>query len=286
MNWILYSVIMFLGSIAYYLIVKHVQKLGIDKYVYMAVNSIIPLFLFLGIALVNKDSLMMSTNGFILAFIAAIILNYFGSYFGFLGIKFAPNAGYSVIIQKSYTLYTSVFAIFLFGSELPWQKILAIVTIIIFTGVIVIDKTDKTFKIGKWVWYSLAAFFLFGLTTIFSKYISLWGESPAVYLFWVMLGTTVVSWVQYYINRDKVNVKINFKLVLWLIIMSTSVTIFYWGKIQSSISAPNVGYTGSINAASNAVLVIISALLYKQKLKLSKIFSIFMVVIGLAVLVW
>jgi len=47
-----------------------------------------------------------------------------------------------------------------------------------------------------------------------------------------------------------------------------------------------VGYTGAINASSNAALAIASALIYKQEFKLIKILGIFGVIAGLIVLIY
>jgi len=285
-NWIIYSAVMFFGSIIYYLIVKKVQQLGADKHTYMAVNSIVPTILFLLLALTTSDTLMLSLKGFVLAFLGATVLNYFGSYFGYLGIEKAPNAGYAVIIQKSYALYTSILSVVLFNSELPFSKVLAILLIIVAAGFVIVDKKDGKFKFGSWVWYSIATFFLFGMTTVFAKYISLWGDSTMAYLFWLLLGTTVMSWIRYYFNRKRVSTKLDKKMILWLIAMSTMVSVFYWGKIQTTVTAPNIGYSGAVNASSNAVLVVVSAWLYKQELTLRKLLGALGVIAGLVVLIW
>ena len=97
---ILYSAVMFVGSIVYYLLVKKVQKLGVEKNLYMLINSIVPIFLFLALSLLNTGTLQLSFKGYLIAIFTAMILNYIGSVAGFMGIKKAPNSGYSVIIQK------------------------------------------------------------------------------------------------------------------------------------------------------------------------------------------
>ena len=89
-----------------------------------------------------------------------------------------------------------------------------------------------------------------------------------------MLVTASISIVEALRNKSKITIKLNTKIIIWLFLMSASVTVFYWGKNLSSITAPNVGYTGAINASSNAALAIASALIYKQEFKLIKILGI------------
>ena len=143
MDWIFYSAVMFVGSVVYYLLVKKVQDLGVDRYLYMATTSIVPAIAYALIGLIDGQSFIMSPLGFLIIFINAAFLNYFGSITGFIGIKTAPNAGYSVIIQKSYAIYTSILAVFLFDSELPFYKVLAILIILFFTGLIVIERSNE-----------------------------------------------------------------------------------------------------------------------------------------------
>lgn len=285
MDWIIYSAVMFVFSIIYYLIIKKIQNLGIDQYVYMTANSIVPIFLFGILSLSSGKTFVMSQMGFIIVLITAILLNYFGSIAGYQGIKSAPNTGYSVIIQKSYALYTTFAAVLLFNSELPLYKLLGVLIIILFTCLIMIEKSNKKFVINKWFWYSLLAFFLFGGTTIAAKYIALIGDDPNVYLFWVMVCTAIISLVSYLKNKSKVITKFNPNIIFWLFVMSLSVSIFYWGKNMSTITTPNIGYTGAINAASNAVLTIVSAIIFKQELNTYKLIGVFGVCVGLVILI-
>ncbi len=285
MNWVIYSAIMFFGSISYYLVVKKVQNLGVNKDLYMLINSIVPTLLFLVLSLIIKGNLNISWVGFIIAAFTAFILNYFGSVTGYLGIKDAPNAGYSVIIQKSYAIYTTVISVWLFNSEFSLYKIFGIALTLVFTAIISVEKSEKKFKVGKWVIYSLISFLLFGGTTITAKYINIIGDDPNIYMFWVMLMTVLISTVPFIKSKQKISLKENKNQLLWLFLMSALVSIFYWGKNMSTITAPNIGYTGAINASSNAFLTIISALIYKQELKFVKFLSVIGVTIGIIILI-
>lgn len=251
----------------------------------MIANQIVPIILYGAIVLNLNISFGLSLWGWVIVFFNAIILNYIGSIAGFIGIKESPNSGYSVIIQKSYALWTTVVSVFLFNSEFPLFKIFGILLILVFTAIISVEKIEKKFVIGKWFWYSLLAFFLFGGTTITARYIAILGDNPTVYLFWVMVVTTIVAIIDYLKNIKNIEFKFDKNIILWLFAMSSAVSIFYWGKNLATVYAPNVGYVGAINASSNAVLVILSSLFFKEELKLYKIFAVVGVVIGIAILV-
>lgn len=281
MDWIFFSAVMFVSSIVYYLLVRKVQNIGVGKDQYMIVNHIIPAVIFGGIVILDGKSLMMSELGFLIAIINAFIFGYMGNIAGYYGIKYAPNTGYSVVIQKSYAIYTAVLAVFLFGAELPFYKIIGILIILAFTGFIIIDRNAKKIVIGKWVVYSLIAFLLFGGTTISAKYIGLIHEDQARYLFWVMILILIPSVIEYLRKKKKETFKLDRKSLIWLLLMSSAVAVFYWSKNISSFMAPNVGYTGAINAASNAGLAIFSALIFKDELKPLKMLGIIGVIIGI-----
>lgn len=286
MNWIVYSGIMFVSSIGYYLIVKKVQELEIGKKVYMIANYTFPVFLFLLLTLANGNSLKMSLMGFVLAILTSIVFNYVGTIAGYIGVKKAPNAGYSVIIQKSYALYTSFASVILFNSELPAYKLIGVFIIIIFTAFIILEKKGKKFTVGKWFWYSLLAFILFGGILLTSKYAVEIGENPNTFMFWVMLFTLTTSVFDLFRNKKDESINLNMKKVFLLASMTIAVSVFYWSKNMSTITAPNVGYTSAINASSNAGLTVVSAILYKEDLKLSKIIGVIGVVVGLVILIW
>lgn len=125
MNWIILSTIMFFSSIVYYLSIKKAQILGIDSKIYMVVNFFIPTLFYLFLAYKQGISLFVPPMILLGIIITRGIINYYGSIAGFMGMKEAPNSGYSVIIQKSYSVFTSISAVFLFHSELSllniWQ---------------------------------------------------------------------------------------------------------------------------------------------------------------------
>lgn len=287
MTWIAYSTVLFVGSVTYYLLVKKIQKLGVNRTLYMAINYLMPLVLYFALILISGKSFVMSPLGFLVTLLSAILFNYIGTIIAFKAVESAPNIGYSVIIQKSYAIYTSIASVFLFGSELPIYKFFAILLILFFTGLIAIDvNVKKKASIGKWAWLSFIVFFLFGGITLSSRYAVILGEDPLVFLFWVILTSAVISVFQYLKENKGKWPKVDEKTLLWLFAMSLAVSVFYWGLNMSAATSPNVGYTGAINASSNAALTVASAIIYKEELKLRKLIGVVGVVIGLIILIW
>lgn len=143
MPWYGYSALMFLSSNIYYFFVKKSQAAGSSRYQYMIINHLIPLFLFLAMAIANGQNLNIGYKNISLIFVAANLFGFLGAILGYVAIQQAPNAGYSLVVQKGYAVYTSVLAVFLFSSELPLYKFGAILLILAFGAMISIDKPKQ-----------------------------------------------------------------------------------------------------------------------------------------------
>ena len=100
-----------------------------------------------------------------------------------------------------------------------------------------------------------------------------------------MLLTMLTSIFPFIKQYRKTKPEIKGNTIMWLFLMSSAVSVFYWGKNMSTITAPNVGYTGAINASSNAVLTILSAFIFKEELKPIKFLYVIGVVIGIIILI-
>jgi drug/metabolite transporter (DMT)-like permease len=286
MNWIVLSAIMFVSSIVYYLLVKKAQMNGIDSKVYMAVNFFVPSLFYVTMAWHQHVSLLMPIPILIGLILSRGVVNYFGSIAGYLGMKDAPNAGYSVIIQKGYSVFTAIAAVFLFGSELSPIKYVAIVWTILCAAALSIQPGKKVNLTNyKWLWYSLAAFFAFGITRLFGKYYSGLGVSTMAMLFWTSFSILIMSiaevirsksWKTYVNSKENAGV---------LILLGLSVTSFYYFLQTAELAAPNIGYVNTISLGSNAVLTLFSALIFRDTFSWKRFFAVVGVCAGIIVLV-
>ncbi len=287
MNWIITSFLMFSSSIIYYLITKKSVLNKIDRRIYLLVNFSIPLVFFLTMNIIQGKSIFVDLRTIVLIFLNALIFNYIGSTLGYLGIEKAPNAGYSVTIQKSYAVYTSIASIFLFGQSLSPFKFFAILIIIVSTAFIMIEKKVNHSKFNNaWIFYSVAALFLFGTLRLNNRLIITHTSTPAItMLFWSMAFTTLFCLIDLLRNKHNIEVKFSKQNVLVLLGVGLSVTSFYYFLQISELIGPNLGYVSAINTASNAFYTVLVALIFKDHLSVKKFLAVLGVTIGLILLV-
>lgn len=280
MNWIIASMLMFCSSIVYYLTIRLGQKKGVTVKEYMAINYPLPTLVFFIMNVVSGGSFVVPISVIPLILFHGIILEYIGATLSYKAIQAAPNAGYSLVIQKSYAIFTSIAAIFLFGAVLtPW-KFLAIISVIIFAAIISIDTKGQHKAKSNWFILSLIPFLFFGSNSLVSKYaISFGGATLLSYIFWLFLLMSVITTFDMLRGKNKVVISTSHWKTLALI--GISGTSFYYFKNLAQIIAPNVGYVGAINTASNAFVALLAALLYKEHLSWIKFAAVVGIVVGI-----
>jgi len=97
---------------------------------------------------------------YLLIIFQAIFFSYLGNVFSLKGIEYAPNPGHSLIISKSYVVFTAIASVFIFDAPLSLKFVVAIVFIIAFSALIMIDKSkNKSVSYSLWLPYTLGAFF-------------------------------------------------------------------------------------------------------------------------------
>lgn len=286
MNWIITSSFMFISSIIYYSFVRKAQQNKIDNRSYVFVNAFIPLLFLFAFSIFQKNTILINPLFIGIIFFQAFFLSYIGSIAGYIAIGKAPNAGYSLVIQKSYSIYTSIAAVFLFDSVLSFRKFIAILIILICTAILSISRGKKINTANySWVIYSFLAFFCFGTSSLINKYVFSQGVPSSVILFWIMLFVSLFAFIDLLKNKKEIPVTILKNNWLLLFIMGFSVTFFYYFKQISEVTAPNIGYVGAINVASNAFFTILVALVFKDVLSWRKLLAVLGVTVGLILLV-
>lgn len=286
MSWIISSLLMFVCSIVFYLSVKKLQMLGVDKRIYTVANYAFPTVVFFVLAIVNKLPLYYPLVLLASFIIFRAVLNYIGTIAGYKSMEGAPNAGYSLIIQKSYAVYTLFAAVILYGSEISWYKFTLSGVILICAALIAYQRGKKMNRINyEWVIYAVVAMVCFGTTSLSGKYFAQQGIGTIPQLFWVCiatLGLTGVDIVRVQTKRQKMDAKILGLLGL----LGISVSGFYFFKLSAEIAAPNLGYVGTINAASNAVYTVLVAFLFGDHLSWRKLAAVGGMTVGIALLLF
>ncbi|MCB9822401.1 hypothetical protein H6801_03500 [Candidatus Nomurabacteria bacterium] len=139
MSWIAYSLMMFFSSVALYLTVRKSSLLKTPTYLTNLAMFAIPLVAYIIIGIINSTSMGISWWQTIVLLVAAVVFAYGGNKASLHAIDVAPNPGYSLVLSKSYVLFTTLVAVTLLGAEITLQKVLAILIIVGFSALIKIN---------------------------------------------------------------------------------------------------------------------------------------------------
>lgn len=291
MNWIVASALMFMFSILQYLILRKLQKMQIPNIICNLALFLPAVPVLLLTTVLMQESLLLRWEFLLYIFLTTLLFAYLGNIFSLKGIQNAPNSGYSLIIQKSYAVYTTFAAVVLFGSVINLKSIIAILIVIAFSILIMIDKPTKDLaKVDnkKWIVPSFLAFFLFGNLVLASKWLLINDVDPVVRTFY---GFTLVSILYAFTafkdtKQTKIKLpKMSYLIVFLLIIMGVSNGLFNMFMQFALDTAPNIGFVNILNTASITPITLLSALIFKESLNLRKIIGIFGVTAGIIILV-
>lgn len=245
---------------------------------------LIPCFAYLIIVLSQHLSLIISFRHLILIMISSFFFSYLGNLFSLKSIKIAPNPGYSLIISKSYVVFTSVAAVFLFNSSLTFKSILPILLIVVFSSLIVSEKKSvQKHNLSKtWLFYALISFFAWGFLALMDKYLISQGVNILARLFYLSLFVSLMFLSD--IKKKSINFSLTKSQWLTLILLGVFGFLFNYYMLLGYKLAPNPGYINAVNAASISLLTLLSAYFFHDELNLRKLIGIFGVTAGLILL--
>lgn len=284
MNWIGYSLLMFFSSLALYLTVRKSSLIKTPIYLTNLAMFAVPLIAYVVLGIINGSPLLIAWWQLVILIIVAVIFSYGANKASLQAIEAAPNPGYSLVLSKSYVLFTTIVAILFLGADLTPQKAIAILLIVTFSAVVMVTKkAAKNVKTGKWVILSLAAFFGWGMLSLSSKFLFSQGLDTITFLIYLYAIVTICI-----IAIDKVKVtkikEVSSK-AMWLL-LGTGIfsTLFNLGQFEAIKLAPNVGYVNAINAGSIALVTILAVVLFKDELTKRKALGVIGVIAGLILL--
>lgn len=284
MNWIVASLLMFVSSVALYLFVRRSNELKTPRQLNNLAMFLIPVVVYLLLTSRTSVSFVLTPFQYFLIIFQGVFFSYLGNVFSLKGIENAPNPGYSLIISKSYVVFTAVVSIFLFSAPLTLHSGIAIASIVIFSALIAVEKEKNNENSNaSWVMYTMGAFFCWGFLALSSKYLLMVGVPILVRLILSMIVTTVlilgeivykkVAWKD--LSKDQLST------LLWIGVFGASFN--YFMQVGFDL-APNVGFVNAANAASISLLTLLSAVLFKDELTLKKMVGIIGVTVGLVIL--
>jgi drug/metabolite transporter (DMT)-like permease len=276
---------MFVSSIGFYLSVKKLQVLGADKRYITLANYIFPTIIFFFLALINHERIIFPLTFLLSIMVLRVLFNYIGTIAGYKSMEEAPNAGYSLVIQKSYAIYTLFAAALIYGSEVSIKRFIISGFILFCASLVAFSKSTKTTKSYRWAWYALLAMISFGSISLSSKYFAAHGISASSQLFWTCLFTLIIT-ISDSVRVKLPPIKLTRQLWIYMTTLGLGVSGFYFFKLLAELAAPNLGYVGAINAASNAVYTVIVAKIFGDSLSPKKTLAIIGMTFGLILLLF
>jgi drug/metabolite transporter (DMT)-like permease len=284
MNWIIASLLMFVSSVALYLCVRKSNALKTPQQLNNLAMFLIPVLVYMAVAVRTPTSFTLTPLAYFLIVMQGIFFSYLGNVFSLKGIQYAPNPGYSLIISKSYVVFTAIASIFIFSAPLTMQSVIAIILIVMFSALISIDKDkNRTTSNRLWFPYTMGAFFCWGFLALSSKYLLNMGVPILARLILTMLIVAVLILVEIVVKKINIFQITKPQLVTLLLIGIFGSSFNYYMQVAFNL-APNVGYVNATNAASISLLTLVSAYFFKDELTLKKMLGIIGVTVGLVLL--
>jgi len=245
---------------------------------------LIPVIVYLVVTIGTPTRFSLKPFEYFVILIQGIFFGYLGNVFSLKGIEYAPNPGYSLIISKSYVVFTAIASIFIFNSPLTSKSVIAILGIIGFSALITIDKDkNKGESNALWLPYTIGAFFCWGLMALSSKYLLNLGVPILTRLIYSMMVVTILILGEIKVKKVDIGNISRSQLLTLLMIGVFGSSYAYFMQVGFNL-APNVGFVNATNAASISLLTLVSAFIFKDELSLKKMIGIVGVTVGLVVL--
>lgn len=284
MSWIMASLLMFVSSVALYLCVRRSNMLKTPQQLNNLAMFLIPVLVYLAVTARTPSQFSLAPHHYVLIVVQAIFFSYLGNLFSLKGIALAPNPGYSLIISKSYVVFTALASVFLFSAPITLKSAVAIGFIIAFSALITIDRSKKSAHSNNlWLPYTMGAFFCWGFLALSSKYLLNAGVRILTRLIISMTITTLCILAEIVSQRVNWRSITKDQAIALALIGIFGASFNYFMQVGFNL-APNVGFVNATNAASISLLTLLSALFFKDELTPKKILGVFGVTAGLVLL--
>jgi drug/metabolite transporter (DMT)-like permease len=284
MNWIIASLLMFVSSVALYLCVRKSNALKTPQQLNNLAMFLLPVLVYMVLTIRTPVSFTLTPFEYFLILVQGIFFSYLGNVFSLKGIEYAPNPGYSLIISKSYVVFTAIASVFIFSAPLTMRTMIAIVFIVLFSALITIEKDkDRDTSNTLWFPYTMGAFFCWGFLALSSKYLLNMGVPILTRLILSMVVTTVLIFGEILYKKVEWKKVSRDQLVILVLIGIFGASFNYFMQVGFNL-APNVGFVNAANAGSISLLTLMSAFFFKDELTVKKMIGIFGVTAGLLLL--
>ncbi len=284
MNWVVADLLMFGCSVVVYLAVR---KASLDKLPAQFNNLAmfcIPLLVFILADAVTKQRLHISLPQALQILLTATVLAYLGNAMSVKSIELAPNAGYSLILSKSYVVLTTLLAVPLFNAKLTPVTLAAIALIVGASALIITagQRSSGRARSRAWVPLALGSFFCWAFLSLMAKHLISEGMPTLVFLTYVYVVSMACILLEMWYR--KVDLGLARKSIRPLILIGAAAAGFNFFNFYAIGIAPNVGYVNATNSASIGAVTILSVLLFGDELTKRKVLGLLGILIGLVLL--
>jgi drug/metabolite transporter (DMT)-like permease len=286
MNWILAGFLMFAFSVVQYLLVRKSVQLKTPSQFSNLAMFLIPSVLFYGISAASRINLHVGWYEFAVIVVLAVFFSYLGNVFSLKSIEVAPNPGYSLVLSKSYVVFTTLASIPLFRAALTVRSGIAIAMILVFSALISITGKAKQASHVRASWLPLAigAFFCWGMLSLTSKYLLILGVHIYSRLIYSMVIVTVLIGIEMAVKKISFR-HISFRQMAVSVLIGICSAGFNYFMQAGFATAPNIGYINAMNASSIGLVVLGSAVFFHDEFSLRKGIGVAGVIAGLVMLV-
>ena len=274
---------MVFGSVCLYLVVRKSSILKFPTQFNNLAMFFVPLVIYLFLGYLNHTNYAISFQNLSIIFVAAILFSYLANVTSMKSIELAPNPGYSLVISKSYVVFTTLVSFLFLGGEITLRKSIAIALIVLFSVLIAVDpKKTKEVKNKIWLAYTMYSFFGWGLLSLTIKYLTVHGMSTLPILTYLYIFVSLFIFIEKYYK--KIQFSLSKPSIIYFLVIGLFSSIFNYFNFYSVGVAPNVGYVNAINASSISLVTILSIVLFKDEFSWRKLFGVFGVTAGLLLL--
>jgi len=274
---------MFVCSVGLYLAVRRAALAKLPNQFNNLAMFAIPLVVFLIAGIFSHANLSLSLWQFIQILGTSVVLSYYGNAMSVRSIELAPNAGYSLVLSKSYVVLTTLLAVPLFNAPLTAHALLAIGLIVVSSAVILINsKKTHEAKSQGWIPLAFGAFLCWAFLSLMAKHLISGGLSTITFLIYVFAIGTLCVLIEMWRRKIKLD---TVRLHAWpFALVGIAASGFNFFNFYTLSIAPNVGYVNATNAASIGAVTLLSAALFKDELTKQKLAGVVGVIVGLFIL--
>lgn len=283
MNWVVADLIMFLCSVGVYLAVRRAALNKLPPQFNNLAMFAIPLVVFAVGDVVTRQRMHISLWQALQILFSGAILSYLGNALSMISVDLAPNAGYSLVISKSYVVLTSILAVPLFHAKLTVQAIIAVAVIILSSALIMVNpKAAHKAKSAAWVPLALGSFTCWAFLSLMAKHLESEGIPTLVFLTYLFVVANICILIE--MKAKRIDARIVTKKLWPFVLIGVAATGFNFFNFYAIHIAPNVGYVNATNTASIGAVTILSVVLFKDELTRQKLAGVTGVIGGLLLL--